>query len=149
MSNNPKATTTSLPPSPGGAPRTSPPPPPSKKPSRQKQLKEKKREDRVFEVFRRLCTFRLPHLSYSDSFVMLQALDCKSMDDVWKYAVAGYNVPHFTQLIQKLVSGGLYSGHSGFDPLASEHPSRPSRVKKGLTSTNTFEKIYKCLHDGT
>ena len=26
------------------------------------------------------------------------------MDDVWKYAVAGYNVPHFTQLIQKLQS---------------------------------------------
>ena len=105
MSNNPKATTTSLPPSPGGAPRMSPPPPPpSKKPSTQKQLKEKKREERVFMVFKRLCTFRLPHLSYADSFVMLQALDCQSMDDVWTYAVAGYNVPGFTQLIQKLQS---------------------------------------------
>ncbi len=35
---------------------------------------------------------------------MLQVLDCKTMDKVWIYAVAPYNRPHFTHLIQKLQS---------------------------------------------
>ena len=35
---------------------------------------------------------------------MLQVLDCKTMDNVWKYAAGPYNRQHFTNLIQKLQS---------------------------------------------
>ena len=35
---------------------------------------------------------------------MLHVLDCKSMDNVWIYAVIPYNRPPFTRLIQKLQS---------------------------------------------
>ena len=102
MSKHQKATTTPLPspsPPPGAVPGPPPPPPP---PGRtQKESKEKKREDGVMMVFKQLCTYRLPHLSYDDSFVMVHVLDCPSMDDVWTYALAGYNSRHFTRLIQK------------------------------------------------
>ena len=72
---------------------SSPPDPPTKT-----------REQRVFIVFRRLCKFRLPHLSYADSVTMLHILDCDTMDEVWNYAVGPYNRPHFTRLIHKLQS---------------------------------------------
>ena len=65
---------------------------------------KKTREERAFIVFRRLCKFRLPHLSYEDSLTMLHVLDCDSMHAVWTYAVGPYNRPHFTRLIQKLQS---------------------------------------------
>ena len=62
------------------------------------------REQRVFIVFRQLCNYRLPHLAPDDTTVMLQILDCDTMDSVWNYAVGPFNRPHFKRLIKKLQS---------------------------------------------
>ena len=64
----------------------------------------KTRDQRVFIVFRQLCSYRLPHLARVDQPVMLQVMSCDTMDKVWNYTVGPYNRQHFTRLIQKLQS---------------------------------------------